>query len=396
MASTAVGPIRGLPVQLWAYGAERVANPQFERFGLERFARIYLPTPIRALLDDTPEASATFVEDDNRSAILPDPVLSLDGLPFYLSVKGIGSTIEPFSTRRLDRFAAAEASSDSAVRERLRAAPPAAPDRVITGELWLRGSPYGGQGLLHARTALEVSRRAELTSIQGFRIAPVVFVALLPPLLEERLRSIHWYRTYRDRMVQELRLVPSNVRVYFHAKTTLGEDVGEVFERFGITDPDTALRFEVAFVRTVVPLLTLFARTLRRAPTADRFLGLELQDVWLDKDAVLAPDGSVYFVDLEGIEEVTVDRSEVQERMEDQVYRSLYEFMFAYEQIERHRAERFGGGLGRKGQFGEVVRKALYADPFARVKDGARGLTLEVRNACGASDLNIDFPLLDL
>jgi len=267
---------------------------------------------------------------------------------------------------------------------------------MITGELWLRGSPYGGQGLPHALTALRVSERADLTSIEGFRIAPVVKVAYLPPSLESRLRSIHWYRKYRDRIVQELRLVPSNVRIYFHSRSTVGNDPRFVFDLFGVDTPARAHRFVVNFVRSGIPLLTLFARTLTDDPVRHRCAGLDFQDVWLDKDAVLAPDGTVFFVDLEGIDSIAVDREAVREKVEDQIFRSLYEFMFAYEQIDSERTRRYGANGSRKRRFEAIVEEALREDPFVRVRHSPTGLSLQIRNGLGDESLWLEFPLVDL
>src|SRR5207249_9590954 len=77
------------------------------------------------------------------------------------------------------------------------------------------------------------------------------------------------------------------------------------------------------------------------------YSGLDFYDVWLDKDAVLAPDGTIFWVDLEGLQAITIggmDRDDlefnIEEKMEHQIYRSLYEFMYAYEQIERERVRR--------------------------------------------------------
>jgi len=249
--------------------------------------------------------------------------------------------------------------------------------------------------LPHAVTALRVSERADLTSIHGFRIAPVVKVAFLPKAVEGRLRSIHWYRKYRDRLVQELRLVPSNVRIYFHSRSTVGNDPRFVFDLFKVDSPEKGHRFVTNFVRSGVALLTLFARTMEAQAEGTRFSGLDFQDVWLDKDAVLAPDGTVFFVDLEGIDSVTVDRADVREKLEDQIYRSLYEFMFAYEQVEAERGRRFGGEGSRKRRFEAIVTEALEDDPFARVRRESRSLTLEVRNRLGEESLVLKFPLVD-
>ena len=80
-------------------------------------------------------------------------------------------------------------------------------------------------------------------------------------------------------------------------------------------------------------------------------------DVWLDKDAVLAPDGTIYFVDLEGLEWITVGENNIHEKIRDQIYRSLYEFMYAYEQIERERSKRFGEMADRKVQFEYLLER---------------------------------------
>jgi hypothetical protein len=386
-------PLVGPTVTLSSYRADTVTNRRFEGHDLARLDRFYLPPALTGLYDGTPEATETFVEDDNRSAILPEPVATIDGESFYLSVKGIGSTVLPFSHEPLDRPAAALAAGDADVRRRFGSHPAAEPDRIITGEVWLRGSPYGGQGLDHARAALAVSERAELTSLEGFRLGPVVKVSYLPPELEERLREVHWYRRYRGRFVQELRLVPSNVRIYFHGRETVGQNIREVFDRFGIDHAARGIAFETNFVRSGLAMMSLFARTM--APSAGGYTGLDFQDVWLDKDAVLAPSGAAFFVDLEGIADVEVAAEGVREKFEDQVYRSLYEFMFAYEQIEAERARRFGGLGGRTEHFAAVVEAALAGDRYARVRGEGRGLVLHVSSPSASEPLSLDFPLVD-
>ena len=274
--------LSGWPITLSEYSAESVTNRQFREFDLSRLDRCYLPAAMQALCDEAPLSSLPFLEDDNRGAVSPEPVAVLDGQPFYLSVKGIGSTVEPFSDRPLDRRLAAEITGDPDVRRRLLEGPETDGDRLITGELWLRGSPYGGQGWEHASTALRVSESADLTSIRGFLIAPVVKVVFLPARLEERIKSIHWYRRYPGRIVQEIRLVPSNVRVYLHAQSTIGHNIRDVFDRFGLDSPGKVHRFETNFLRSAVAMLTVFARSIRYDPAKRRYAGLDFYDVWLD------------------------------------------------------------------------------------------------------------------
>lgn len=369
--------LTGLPVDLSIYPAETVTNPQFSRVSLPPLDTCFLPEAMAPLCDGPSLGVRRFVEDDNRGAVSPEPVAQLDGQPFYLSVKGIGSTVEPFSYQPLDRRTAAELTADPETRRRLLAHPGSGDDRLITGELWLRGSPYGGQGWEHAATALRVSERADLTSLGGFLIAPVVKVAFLPAPLAERVRQIHWYRRYPGKIVQEIRLVPSNVRVYLHAQNTIAHTIRHLFDRFRLHSDAQAHRFEVNFLRSAVGMLTLFARTLRFDAAKGRYLGLDFYDVWLDKDAVIAPNGSVYFVDLEGIEEIAVEKEGVVEKIEDQVYRSLYELAFAYEQIERERGRRFGAAASRKERFSRLLEEAVRDDPYVRPRREGADLLLE-------------------
>jgi hypothetical protein len=388
-----------MPLRLAEYPARTTTNRRFRHLDLSSLDRYFLPPALTGFVDDPPLSVRTFVEDDNRGAISPEPVASLDGTSFHLSVKGIGSVIDPFASVPLDRGSVERLTEDPDVRRRLAktAVPPSPedPERYITGEVWLRGSPYGGQGLQHAQIALEVSERADLTSLEGFRIAPVVKIAYLPPEVEGRIRSLHWYRRFPGPIVQEIRLVPSNVRIYFHAKSTLGTGVHDVFDQFRIDSAEKAVAFEVAFLRSTVPLLTLFPRSLRLDASKGRYYGLDFHDVWLDKDAVVAPDGTVFFVDLEGIEEEGVDREKVKEKIEDQVFRSLYEFLFAYEQIDQERVRRFGGATSRKGQFVSLLERALSHDRYVRLTMTDRQAGLEIRNTLSDEGLYTTFPLVD-
>jgi hypothetical protein len=387
--------LSGHPLRLSAYPAEAVTNRQFRQFDLARLDCCYLPAAMAPLCDVPPTSSREFLEDDNRGAVSPEPVAHLDGQPFYLSVKGVGSTVEPFSYQPLDRQLAAGLTDDPDVRRRLSESPRASDDRLITGELWLRGSPYGGQGWEHAVTALRVSEAADLTSIRGFLIAPVVKVVLLPRSLEERIKSIHWYRRFPGRIVQEIRLVPSNVRVYLHAQSTIGHNIREIFDRFGVDSPAKAHRFATNFLRSAVAMLTVFARSIQLDPATGKFTGFDFYDVWLDKDAVLAPNGSVYFVDLEGVETISVEGEAVPEKLEDQVYRSMYELAFAYEQIERERARRFGEVGSRKEQFARLLEEALRDDPVVRLRRDSAGLEMETHANCQKGSFRSTFRWVD-
>jgi hypothetical protein len=142
-------------------------------------------------------------------------------------------------------------------------------------------------------------------------------------------------------------------------------------------------------------MLTLFARTMTFDPARGLYHGLDFDDVWLDKDAVLAPDGTAYFVDLEGIVERALDRGAVREKIDDQIHRSLYELTFAYEQIEAERIRRFGSGGSRKGHFEAVLREAVKSDPYVALRQEGGNLDLLIRNNSEEESLYTKFRAVD-
>jgi hypothetical protein len=386
--------LKGLPINLNMYETSEVlTNKHFKDFKMPEFERLYLPESLRPFTDLKPLGSREFVVDDNRGAVSQLPVLKLDGTDFYLSVKGIGSTTNPFSHQFLGKAEICGLLKDSKLKERIVNSNENA-SRYLTGELWLRGSPYGGQGLEHATTSLKVSEMADLTSIHGFRVAPLVKIVFLPEELESEVKKIFWYRRFGGRMVQETRLVPSNVRIYFHSGSTVGRNVKSIFDLFAIDSNDDALEFLKNFVKSGIAFLTLFSRSIKRNGDGT-FSGLDFYDVWLDKDAVLAPDGTIYFVDLEGLEWVTIKENGVHEKIEDQIYRSLYEFMYAYEQIERERAARFGQMFDRKEQFEFLLRKALKDDKVVSLAREGQSLELVIGNILEEQSLIKKFPIVD-
>ena len=386
--------LKGTPINLNTYEvSETLANRHFQEFKMNDFGEIHLPESMKPFTDLNLLATKEFVVDDNRGAISTLPSLKIDGTDFYLSIKGIGSTTNPFSRQLLGKDEVCSLLKDFRLTERIVNSAETTP-RYLTGELWLRGSPYGGQGLEHATTALKVSEMADLTSIHGFRIAPLVKIAYLPDDLENEIKKIYWYRKFRGQIVQEIRLVPSNVRIYFHSGSTIGSNIKSIFNMFELDKNDKALAFLRNFVKSGIAYLTLFVRSLK-ANVDGTFSGLDYYDVWLDKDAVLAPDGTIYFVDLEGLEWITVEKKKISEKIEDQIYRSLYEFMYAYEQIERERSARFGDFTDRKVQFEYLLKDALMDDEVVDLASEGQSLKLVIGNILGEQSLTKEFAILD-
>jgi hypothetical protein len=386
--------LKGLPINLNTYGAaEIMTNEHFQGFNMPDFEKIYLSESMAFFTDGSSLGMKEFLVDEHRGAVSDTPVLTLDGTEFYLSVKGIGSTTNPFSHQLFGPSEMSALLKDSVLKERIEDSDWKAP-RYITGESCLRGSPYGGQGLEHATVSMKVSEMADLTSIHGFRIAPLVKIVVFPENLESRIKQLYWYRKFRGRIVQETRLVPSNIRIYFHSGSTIGGNIGSIFDLFGIDTDDKALRFLENFVKSGIAYLTLFVRTITRNEDGT-YSGFDFYDVWLDKDAVLAPDGTIYFVDLEGLEWITIPKHRIQEKIHDQIYRSLYEFMYAYEQIERERSKRFGNTPDRKIQFEYLLKQALVDDEVVLLKREGESLELVIGNILGDESITEKFPIID-
>lgn len=384
----------GRPLVLNRYDASSITtNKNFLEYGIPRLSHVYLPESMSYFVNRDPAGSEQFIEDDNRGAISRYISVDIDGTKFFLSVKGIGSTVQPFSRRNFDpeeiRLLSGIRGLDHMQNSRKDISP-----RFITGELWLRGSPYGGQGLEHATTALRVSEMADITDLNGFRVAPLINIVQVPQDIEDKIRRIFWYRQFGGKIVQEVRLVPSNVRIFFHSGSTLGSDVGSVFDLFKIETEDSAYDFLVNFVRSGIAFLTLFTRSMKSNGDGT-VSGYDFYDVWLDKDAVLAPDGTIYFVDLEGLEWIQIKESEVAEKIDDQIYRSLYEFMYAYEQIDMERARRFGNQMDRKIQFEHLLRRALEDDRIVRLENVGDTMYLSIGNTLDEQNLIRKFPILN-
>jgi len=399
--------LRGTPITLNAYdGAGTMTNKYFRSFQMPELGRVYLPDSVKPFTDTDPIATKELLIDDNRSAVSREPYMAMDGTDFYFSVKGIGSTTSPFSRQLLRKEEISSLLRSSIMREKIMNAKEKKMKfpRYLTGELWSRGCPYGSQGLEFATIAMKAAEMsdASTTSIHGFRIAPLVNIIKLPKALQEKVTQVYWYRRFKQEMVQEARLIPSNVRIYFHSDWTIGDDTGELFDFFRIDDNDKAMDFLKNFVKSGIAILTLFVRSMSDNGNGT-YSGLDFYDVWLDKDAVLAPDGTIFWADLEGLQAITIggkDRADlefnIEENMEHQIYRSLYEFMYAYEQIERERVKRFGHMTDRKIQFEYLLVDALKDDEVVELHRGADSLELVIGNILGEEKLTKNFTILDL
>jgi hypothetical protein len=389
--------LHGHPITLNAYKATEIwTNRYFLQYELPDFDRFYLPDTMTAFTDLSPLGRKEFREDDNRSVVTRDPVLKVDGVDFYQNVKGIGSTTGPFSRRPLKKTDVTGFLTNSLIKSRILRGKEEPRARYFTGEMWSRGSPYGIQGLDYASIAMKAAEKAySPTSIRGFRICPIVKIVHLPQDLQEEARKIYWYTQFKGPMVQEERLVPSNVRVYFHSDKTLGGDTSWVFDLFEIDTNEKALEFEKNFLKSGMAILTLFVRSMKDEGDGT-FSGLDFYDVYLDKDAILAPDGTIFWADLEGLEMFNFRKKDLEEKMEYQIHRSRYEFLYAYEQIEIERTKRFGYPVERKAHFQHLLEEALKDDEVIELVRRDSSLNLHISNILGEESATKEFTILDL
>ncbi len=235
---------------------------------------------------------------------------------------------------------------------------------------------------------------ADPTSINGFRIAPVIGIVSMEKELQERIRELYWYRKYNGDFVQEIRLMPSNIRLYFHATSTVGNNISKVFEMFNINDNRASTEFMVNFMKSGLAALTAFSRTLKKED--DRiYSGLDFFDVWLDKDAVLSSDGTIFFVDLEGVERRYVMEEKIGETITDQFYRSLYELMYAYTRIDEERIRRFGTPIERRMQLQSILEMATDGDKYIEIDENNGRVDLIIKNDLKYDNLNSSFTMLN-
>jgi len=375
---------------------EVVGDPRFEAFWSDVVGGCYVPELLWKLAGRPRGSSVSGVRDDNRSALLPQARLAIRGREYVAAVKGCGAAIDAYENVPLTASRLRAICRDPASREAL-AREDGGSRGFITGERWFGNTPYGGQAPDNAAIGLLTSLRAADAQIAGFHICPVVALARLPDPLGEIASRFFWYRRYEGSYWQEVRLMPSNLRLYFHSPVTFGVDTSRAFALFGLESFEQAERFLENLARSAMAALTLYARTLRHDDVRGRYAGLGYHDVWLDKDAVVAPDGTMHFADLEGIEEVPVaDAAAVREEIGRQFHRNVYEATYALEalagEVER-RWRGFRDAAERREWVLQVLERACVADPFVSLdRDGER-MTLTVVPAVDDDACRVDIEI---
>jgi hypothetical protein len=320
------------------------------------------------------------VADGNRSVVLPDVTAELGGRNYALSIKGAGARSPLYGDSPLEFAFASDYAAQAGAK--LEGA------RQLTSETWFGESPYGAQGRVPATYGLEITELASGASLNGFHICPVVEVCELPE--EEVAAASHrfWYRRHRGPFLQEQRLVPSNVRVYHQSDLTLGRATRTVLDAFGVADADSLDSFIDRYISSGVAALTLFVRSARESKWG--LQGLDYTNVWLDKDCLVASDGTLHFADLEGLEWAVAGQDwTLEERVREQFDRNFYEFMFGLDALLRHRESLAGRRASQEERRSSLVARyemALEGDRFARPEVSAAGVDLRVTSPLRTSE----------
>jgi hypothetical protein len=313
-----------------------------------------LPSALVPSGSDHPRFRA--VPDGNRAAILPDVHVVVDGRTFFASVKGVGALAPLYGASPIDD------------------GPITAAPRAFYGESWMGEAPYGGQGEAGARFAIEVTDMA----IEGFAVCPVTDVVAIPE--QAMAKDRFWYRRHRGAVLQEHRLVPSDVRLFHSSLRALGRDTAGALAALGVSDVRALDAFLDRYLASGIAALTLFARTARSAGAL--FEGLDYDDAWLDKDSIVAPDGTLFFADLEALEWKLARDARVIER---QVHRNQYELFYGLDAMLDVRdawTESPDDPAARRASVITRIELALAGDRTASARVTADGLDLVVRSSC--------------
>lgn len=318
--------------------------------GLE--GTVGLPSSIAPPSGGAPSRRANAIPDGNRGAILPDVRAELWGREFMVSLKGTGSRHPMYGDGPIDLGDGATVGADA-----------------FASESWFGESPWGAMGHKACLEDAAITKLATQDGLNGFHICPLVRATPLPEWLMESARSNYWYRRLGGDGLyyQEVRLVPSDVRLFYQSEATLGMRPQEVLKAFGVAAPEDLDAFIDNYLRSGVAALTLTARTVYKdSPTTLR--ALDYCDVWLDKDSVLAPDGTIFFADIEGLDWVPlISDEQVERRMRRQFERNIYEFMFGADRLLRERERISGRTVSREGRRLDVAERlelALEHDTF--------------------------------
>lgn len=324
------------------------------------------------------------IPDGNRGAFVPDLEVEWGDRWWVVGLKGIGARHPMFGEGHLGASRLARPEG-----------------RTFSSEAWFGENPWGAMSEQGCHEDAQITDLVgEDGSIAGFRICPMLRAEPLPDWLMEGAKDRYWYRRL-DRpgpYYQQLRLMPSDVRLFYASEFTLGTRAREVLDAFSVNTVEDIDAFVDNYMASGMAALTLAARTA--GPSEEwGHRALDYDDVWLDKDSVLAPDGTLYFADIEGVWWVPIrDQAEAEHRMKRQFNRNLYEFMYGLDCLLDERDTMTGREATRDARRQELALRmelALAGDEHLAIEE--RGGRVDLRITPDDEELaQITIKLMDM
>ena len=314
------------------------------------------------------------LSDDNRSVIIPNSSYTINEHELLLSIKGVGAKTPLYGTDPFDF----EPVKDFKIG--LNKIFTNSKKRLITHENWFGESPYGAHGYGNAISDLELSEIYFEGGFHGANICPVIEINEIPNDYILKNSNTYWFKKYDNSFYQEKRLVPSNIRLFHQSDLTLGQSPDLVLSKFSINDHIELENFIQNYIISGLALLTLLPRTIIKDTSNDCFKGLDYIDVWLDKDSVLAPDGTLFFIDLEGLDWIPITNSEsLKMNVLKQVNRNYYEFMYSLDLLLKERDKKLGkksDQFNKREFVANLIEMAVIGDQYLKSELSSTALDL--------------------
>ena len=320
------------------------------------------------------------IGDDNRSLLIPSLTARLHPLDYTLEIKGIGSRSPMYGFSNIDFMNSTARHKGTTIMEHWSQKAYGSP--MFTGEMWFGFSPYGAQGVAASVDSVKISEHAAEEGnpqcLNGFWICPVISYCQLPDWLVDEFSGNYWYRKYTGDWFQQKRLMPSDIRLYFHSDTTIGTSPQKVFGAFGIETEEKLDVFLNNFIASGLATLTLGIRTVRKYNGGYELM--DYDDVWLDKDSVIAPNGLIHFADIDDLEWWRYpDKDSARFKLRKQFERNYFEFMFGLDNILSEIDRMFDRKptvAVRRKELASKMEMAVMGDDFIKSEMSNSGLDL--------------------
>ena len=326
------------------------------------------------LRSNAPALKGTFniVPDGNRGAFLPELTIELYGRRFLIGLKGIGARYPMYEGMFGGAGPIGQVSAG----------------HTFSSESWFGESPWGAMSYNNCMEDKTITELGGPDGINGFHICPMARANPLPSWIMDEARPRFWYRRLNGPMpyYQQVRLMPSNVRLFYQSEEALGQRTSRVLDGFKVQGHESLDSFIDNYLRSGLAALTLMARTVRPHDTWG-YTGLDYDDVWLDKDSVIAPDGTIFFADIEGLDWVPLrDGPEASKRMRKQFDRNFYEFMYGLDRLVNERdslSQRTVDRESRRQELAARLELAVGKDRFLSLERNGPALDAVMRPTIG-------------